>query len=376
MPGREDPRRDQVELEVPVRVDDGVAGVVAAAVADDEVRIGREVVDDAALPLVSPLRADDGDNGHGAATTTSSAGWDAAMLAVGHAERRRRGGAFDRLGAVARIRPGRAPCRSSCEQYTGRSLRGRNGTSACPPHSAHRPPRASRAGPRSRRRCRSRARGSAWRWHGSSGSAAARSRAPCWRRTPARRLRRRSPCRSPDSGWSCRRTPFPRPPVSTPGPAWTFAIWGATAICVRRGTGSTGLRSDAVDRSLLATDVTPGFQAPGRAGSSSVRGDLLAGGDGVEARVRLAELERHVADRSVAVLGDLRLDELDLGVGVLLAVAVEEDDDVGVLLEAAALAEVAEPRLGASLAARRCARAGSGQGPAPSARAPAPSGRG
>ena len=86
-PGREDSRWDQVQLEVPVRVDHGVAGVVAAAVADDEVRVGRKVVDDAALALVSPLRADDGGDGHGAATMTSAAGWDGRQsYAVGHAK--------------------------------------------------------------------------------------------------------------------------------------------------------------------------------------------------------------------------------------------------------------------------------------------------
>jgi hypothetical protein len=73
-PGVEDPRRDEVELEVTVRVDDGVTGVVAAAIADDEVRILGQVVDDPALPLVAPLGANDSDDGHGAATSTSVRG--------------------------------------------------------------------------------------------------------------------------------------------------------------------------------------------------------------------------------------------------------------------------------------------------------------
>ena len=145
------------------------------------------------------------------------------------------------------------------------------------------------------------------------------------------------------------------------------------AICVRRGTGSRGLRSDAAGPVVTSDGVLhPDFKPSGRAWArSSVRGDLLAGGDRVEARVRLAELERHLADRPVAVLGDLRLDELDLGVGVLLAVAVEEDDDVGVLLDRAPISRrslrrgSAEPRCSTLRDSCR------GRGPAPSARGPA-----
>ncbi len=70
----EDPRWDEVELEVAVRVHDGVAGVVAAAVPHDQVGIGGEVVDDATLALVTPLRPDDGDHGHGRRGTSSAAG--------------------------------------------------------------------------------------------------------------------------------------------------------------------------------------------------------------------------------------------------------------------------------------------------------------
>jgi hypothetical protein len=69
--GMEDARWNQVELEMAVPVDHRVAGVVAAAVADDEVRVIGEVVDDPALSLVTPLGSDDGDDGHGVATTTS-----------------------------------------------------------------------------------------------------------------------------------------------------------------------------------------------------------------------------------------------------------------------------------------------------------------
>ena len=61
----EDPRRDQVQLEVPVRVDHGVARVVAAAVAHHQVGVARQVVDDPAFSLVAPLGADHGGHGHG-----------------------------------------------------------------------------------------------------------------------------------------------------------------------------------------------------------------------------------------------------------------------------------------------------------------------
>jgi hypothetical protein len=130
--GVEDARRDEVELEVPVPVDDRVAGVVATAVADHEVGVGREVVDHAALALVSPLRPDNGDHGHGAATTTSAAG------AVTIVARTPPGGGVPCGSVEARRAQARARTLSKqLEQYTGRSFRGRNGTSAWPPHSAH-----------------------------------------------------------------------------------------------------------------------------------------------------------------------------------------------------------------------------------------------
>ena len=72
--GVEDARRDQVQLEVAVRVDHGVAGVVPATVANDEIGLVGKVVDHAALSFVAPLGADDGDDGHGVATRTSAAG--------------------------------------------------------------------------------------------------------------------------------------------------------------------------------------------------------------------------------------------------------------------------------------------------------------
>jgi hypothetical protein len=56
---------------VPVRVDHRVAGVVPAAVADDEIGVIGEVVDHPTLALVAPLGADHGDDGHGGATATS-----------------------------------------------------------------------------------------------------------------------------------------------------------------------------------------------------------------------------------------------------------------------------------------------------------------
>ena len=68
------PEGIEVELEVTVWVDHGVAGIVPAAVADHQPRISREVVDDPALPLVAPLGSHDGDHGHGRART-SRWGW-------------------------------------------------------------------------------------------------------------------------------------------------------------------------------------------------------------------------------------------------------------------------------------------------------------
>ncbi len=60
----EDARRDELELELAVLGDDGVAGVVAALGADDHVGLRGEVVDDLAFALVAPLAADQDDD-HG-----------------------------------------------------------------------------------------------------------------------------------------------------------------------------------------------------------------------------------------------------------------------------------------------------------------------
>ena len=57
-PGRQMPDGIEAEGEVLVAELDGVAGVVAALVAGDEVERGRDEVDDLALALVSPLAAD------------------------------------------------------------------------------------------------------------------------------------------------------------------------------------------------------------------------------------------------------------------------------------------------------------------------------
>ena len=49
-----------MELEFALFVDDGVAGVVAAGVADDAVYLSGEVVDDFAFAFVAPLAPDHG----------------------------------------------------------------------------------------------------------------------------------------------------------------------------------------------------------------------------------------------------------------------------------------------------------------------------
>ena len=56
----EDAGGQQVQLELAVFVDDGMAGVVAALIADDHVVALGEVIDHAALALVSPVNADNG----------------------------------------------------------------------------------------------------------------------------------------------------------------------------------------------------------------------------------------------------------------------------------------------------------------------------
>ena len=62
--GREDAGREQVQGVLLVADDDGVAGVVAALVADDVVDAAAEQVGGLALALVAPLGADEHDRGH------------------------------------------------------------------------------------------------------------------------------------------------------------------------------------------------------------------------------------------------------------------------------------------------------------------------
>src|SRR5437016_2589308 len=54
----QDPGRDVLELERLAVDDDRVAGVRAAVVAANEIRVLRKEVDDLPFPLVTPLRAD------------------------------------------------------------------------------------------------------------------------------------------------------------------------------------------------------------------------------------------------------------------------------------------------------------------------------
>jgi hypothetical protein len=69
----EDPRGDQVELELLAVADDRVAGVVAALEADDDVRPLGEQVGDLPLALVAPLGADYDEPWHRVGIVTSPA---------------------------------------------------------------------------------------------------------------------------------------------------------------------------------------------------------------------------------------------------------------------------------------------------------------
>ena len=76
----EDPRGHVSELRRLAVGDDRVARAGPAVVAADDVRVAREQVDDLALALVSPLRADDHRRGHAGSLTAGRrrrayAGW-------------------------------------------------------------------------------------------------------------------------------------------------------------------------------------------------------------------------------------------------------------------------------------------------------------
>ena len=61
---RQDAGRQQRQLVGLATLDDCVAGVGAAVVADDDVMVGGEQIDDFPLGLVAPLQADDTGGGH------------------------------------------------------------------------------------------------------------------------------------------------------------------------------------------------------------------------------------------------------------------------------------------------------------------------
>src|SRR5581483_7151509 len=74
LPAADDPRREVAELEGLAGDDDRVAGVRPAVVAADEVGVARQQVDDLALALVPPLRADDDGAWHGVSMTRGPSG--------------------------------------------------------------------------------------------------------------------------------------------------------------------------------------------------------------------------------------------------------------------------------------------------------------
>src|SRR5207237_10002362 len=69
----EDAAGDELEREHLAVHDDGVPGVVATLVADDQLALFGEVVGEAALALVAPLGADDHCAGHAGLTTVANA---------------------------------------------------------------------------------------------------------------------------------------------------------------------------------------------------------------------------------------------------------------------------------------------------------------
>src|SRR5271166_1529421 len=60
----EDPARYELQRERLAVHDDGVAGIVAALVADDQIHVLGEEVGELALPLVAPLGSDHHGRGH------------------------------------------------------------------------------------------------------------------------------------------------------------------------------------------------------------------------------------------------------------------------------------------------------------------------
>src|SRR3954466_12107445 len=143
-------------------------------------------------------------------------------------------------------------------------------------------------------------------------------------------------------------------------PAWMI-VWPAllppwkgttTSACSARRSMTLPLPSSP---HWAPTITVPGISyesVGGREGRRPLRRALQA----QEPRVLALEGERHVAEAAVAVLGD---DEVGLaravGVLVVVLVAVDEHDEVGVLLDLAGLAQVGEHRalVGARLDAAR-----------------------
>ncbi len=176
-------------------------------------------------------------------------------------EERRVCGALSCDGGSRGTRPGwRAPCQSSSSSRpAGHSAAG---TERVPGLRTPRTPRRASRADRLPHRFRCREPGSASRPPGSSDNAGARSPSPSLRRTAARRRRRRSPSRSLDNGWSCRRTPYPVPPVRTPRPGLGRIACSPAWAGVERATGCWGRAVGRAFRGRLYTRVQEVYRRP------------------------------------------------------------------------------------------------------------------
>ena len=121
----EDPGRDVVELERLAADDDRVARVRAALVAADEFGALGEQVDDLALALVAPLRADDHGGGHGWSLELLQA--DARRSARRRDQSERLCGSTGIVQLAIRRPPGRRTSRSGAGRRASPCRSGRSG---------------------------------------------------------------------------------------------------------------------------------------------------------------------------------------------------------------------------------------------------------
>src|SRR5262252_10571533 len=131
----------------------------------------------------------------------------------------------------------------------------------------------------------------------------------------------------------------PVPPPRRPSTRWLWTIASSRTTARQRPSGRTVPANPLPSKRRNASRFRPLDSLEGILGRRSRR---VVG----EGHVVGQEHKRELAGRAVPLLGDEDVgDALPLGIPIVELLAVQEDDDVGVLLDGARIAQIGELRL-------------------------------